>query len=129
MWWNKYLGNDFAERGRGPDTFDCWGKLMLIYEKERGILLPSYIEHYESTNDREKIGETIFRERQERWVQVEQPKEFDAILLKMRGVPMHVGIVTKPGYMIHCERGVGTVHEKYDAMRWANKITGFFRYE
>lgn len=129
MWWNKYIGMPFAEMGRGPDGFDCWGMLMHIYQSERRIILPSYIEYYDSTNDREKISETIFRERQERWKEVSPPLEFDAVLCTMRGVPMHVGIVTKPGYMIHCAHGIGTVHERYDSMRWANKVEGFFRYE
>lgn len=129
VWWAKYVGKEFSERGRGPDSYDCWGMVQLIYRQEKAVELPSYLEHYDSTEDREIIGQTIFRERQEHWSEVRKPQMFDAVLLRMRGVPMHVGIVTKPGYMVHCAHGINTVHERFDSMRWADKIQGFFRYE
>lgn len=129
MWWRKYVGLPFGEMGRGPDKFDCWGMVQLIYRQERGIELPSYTEFYKTTNDRVEISETIIRERQQRWTQVEQAREFDAVLLLMRGVPMHVGICTKPGHMVHCAHGVDTVLDRYDSMRWKTKLVGFFRYE
>lgn len=131
MWWNQYIGRAFDEKGRGPDAFDCWGLLKWTYAHDhpRRITLPGYEELYESTNDRDTLGRVIFEERKARWCEVEKPVEWDAILLRMRGVPMHVGIVTRPGYMLHCAHGIGTVHEQYDSIRWRSKIMGFFRYE
>lgn len=131
QWYDKYIGTGFEEKGRGPDVFDCWGLLKWAYEHDhpRRIILPGYEEMYKSTNDKETLGRVIFEERQERWKEVETPLAWDAILVRMQGVPMHVGIVTKPGMMLHCALGVGTAHESYNSTRWRNKVLGFFRYE
>ena len=131
MWWNKYVGIPFEEKGRGPFTFDCWGLLKTVYKDDHpdSIELPGYEEYYESTNDRDTLGKVIFEQRQARWREVKEPQEFDAVLLRMRGVPMHVGIVARKRNMLHCALGVGTSYEKYDSMRWRSKIIGFFRYD
>lgn len=34
--WEKYIGLPFRHRGRGPDTYDCYGLLMALY-KDLGI--------------------------------------------------------------------------------------------
>ena len=128
-WWNKYIGLPFAEKGRDLSGLDCWGLVQLVYQAERDIILPGYEWCYQTTNDRERLGDAISLERQARWIQVDQPQPFDAVLLSMRGVPMHVGLVTRAGSMIHCAHGVGAVHERYDGMRWQSKVKGFFRYE
>lgn len=130
-WWNKYIGAGFQEKGRGPDFFDCWGLLKHIYQYDhpKAFILPGYEELYESTSDRDTLGRVIFDERQKGWAEVPAPQEFDAILLRMRGVPMHVGIVTRAGHMLHCAHGIGAVHERFDSMRWSSKVLGFFRYE
>lgn len=131
IWWNKYIGKSFEVKGRGPDTFDCWGFLKYVYAHHhpQKIILPGYEECYEDVEDKEKLSNVIFEQRQARWVEVEKPQPFDAILLRLRGVPMHVGVVTKPGHMIHCAYNIGVAHEKYTSMRWRNKILGFFHYE
>lgn len=131
MWWVQYVGKEFAEKGRGPDSFDCWGLGKWVYEHHHPnkIILPGYEEFYETTNDRETLGRVIDEQRQERWREVTDPKEFDFVLLRMRGVPMHVGIVTKENHMLHCAQGIGTVHERFDSIRWRSKVLGFFRYE
>ena len=131
MWYEKYIKSKFEIKGRGPDTFDCWGLLQYAFQHDhpQKIILPGYEELYEDTNDRDTLSRVIFQQRQARWVEVTDPQPWDAILVSMRGVPMHVGIVTKRGMMLHCAHGVGTAHEKYNGTRWRNKILGFFRYE
>ncbi len=128
MWWNQYIGKPFAEKGRGPHEFDCWGLVRQVYLDHLGIELPSYTEKYETTDDRDLLGEVIGRESKEKWDDVTQPKPFDVIILRLRGVPMHVGLVTKPGFMIHCARGIGVVNEKYDSARWRCNVLGFVRH-
>lgn len=128
-WWSKYVGLPFEEKGRGPDTFDCWGALRWIMLHEKGIVLPDYLDTYQTTLDR-SLADVIEREKAAHWRPVDDPQAFDAILLKQRGVPMHVGLVTKPGWMIHCESGCDTVHVRYYTMNWPeSKVMGFFRYE
>ena len=130
-WANKYMIIPFVEKGRSFDGADCYGLVRLIYKNELGIELPDYLGLYESTNDREKLSKIINDESSKKWLNPEKGKEkpFDVIILEMRGVPMHVGIVTKPGYMIHCAKGINTVYENYRNMRWEHKIRGFARYD
>lgn len=127
-WWTKYIGLPFEEHGRGPDVFDCWGAFRWIFHKEKGILLPDYLTLYEKTTER-NLAAVIDRESAGRWREVDDPQPFDAVRLLQRGVAMHIGMVTKPGYMVHCEKDVNTVHERYNVGRWAGKVTGFYRYE
>lgn len=129
MWQNKYIGIPFEEKGRSAQGLDCWGLVALIYKQERGIILPDYLDVYETTNDREILAKTIREERESKWIDPKEPKEFDVIILNMRGVPMHCGIVIRPGLMIHSSKDINTVIEKYDSMRWKNKVMGFARYE
>ena len=134
MWWKKYERALFEEKARGPNKFDCWGLVRAIYENDHPdkIILPSYDECYMTTtqpDDKKKISETIAQQKQSHWIEVTKPKEFDVVLLKINNFPMHVGIVIRKGVMIHCTQGINTAIEKYDSMRWANKVMGFFRYE
>lgn len=119
----------FAEKGRSVEGVDCWGLVKLVYENERGIDVPSYVDDYETTNDRQKISDIISSESAEKWEMVKEPREYDVVILDMRGIPMHVGIVTKPGHMIHCARGINTVHENFTTARWRHKIKGFARWK
>lgn len=130
MWWNKYIKVPFLERGRDENGWDCWGVPFVTYEKELGIHLPTYLECYETTQDREVLSEVINRERNAHWITPEDdPQEFDIIILNMRGVPMHVGVVTKKNHMIHCAKGIGTVHENFTTSRWKHKVVGFARWK
>lgn len=128
MWWNKYLGIPFKEKGRDVDSVDCWGLVRLVYGQELGVEIPSYLECYKTTNDKEVLSAKIASEWKAQWEEPTTPKEFDVIVLKMAGFPMHVGIVTKPGFMLHCAKDINTVHESFTSMRWKNKVMGYGRW-
>jgi cell wall-associated NlpC family hydrolase len=126
-WWNKYAHIPFIEKGREAIGVDCWGLVRMIYKIELQTELPDYLDVYETTNDRDALAKVISQERETKWLNPETPKPFDIIILKMRGLPMHVGVVTKPGFMIHCARDIGTVHERYTGLRWKDKVIGYAR--
>lgn len=127
-WWNKYVGLPFIDKGRGEKGGDCWNLVMQVYKNELGIELPSYDEEYEDTHDKGNCARIVVEEKS-KWIDVDKPQEFDVIITRIRGVPMHVGIVTKVGSMLHCSQGIGTVHEKYTSTRWKTNIIGFARHE
>jgi hypothetical protein len=64
-----------------------------------------------------------------KWSEPQDQREFDVIILNVFGRPMHVGVVTKNGFMIHCSKDTNTVHEKYTSMSWKGRVKGFGRYE
>lgn len=132
MWVLKYMNIPFKEKGRDFDGCDCWGLIRLIYKNELGIELPNYLECYNTTNDREQLSKVISEESNIHWIHPAfgYEKEFDVVILNMRGVPMHIGIVTKSGFMLHCAKGINTAHEKYkNTIRWQDKVKGFARYD
>lgn len=130
MWYQQYVGTPFVEKGRDAKGLDCWGLVRLVYMQERKILLPDYLELYESTNDRELLSEIISTESGAHWeAVVDSPQPFDVAILKMMGVPMHVGVVTKPNHIIHCAQGIGTTHEHLGTARWKHRVVGFVRWK
>jgi cell wall-associated NlpC family hydrolase len=128
MWHQQYIGIPFAEKGRDATGLDCWGLVKLVYEKELGVELPGYEWAYHTTQDKDAIGNEIAMERVAGWREVETPAPFDLVILRMQGVPMHVGVVTSAPSMIHSARGVNVALERYDSMRWKNRVNGYVRH-
>jgi probable lipoprotein NlpC len=116
MWYDNYIGIPFVEKGRDDSGVDCWGLVRLVYANHLGIFLPSYIEAYESTLDRETLKDIIKTQAEYYWEEPKKPEEFDVIMLRMHGLVTHMGIVTKPGHMIHCMHDINTTHERYDSL-------------
>lgn len=119
----------FVEKGRDENGCDCWGLVRLIYKNELGIDLPDYLDAYEDTLDKHGVSKTLEEERDEYWAHPDKPEMFDVIILNMRGLPMHMGVVTKPNHMIHCVKGMNTVHEHFGTARWKHKVMGYGRWK
>ena len=67
-----------------------------------------------------------------KWKPIEQgcEKPFDIVMFKMRGLPVHVGIVVGDDMMIHCSNGSGTTISNYKRdQQWFRRIEGFYRWE
>lgn len=128
-WWNKYIHIPFKEKGRSIEGCDCYGLGKIIYEQELNLILPSFDNLYEHTCDKNTVSKTIENVHRKLFKNVNSPEPFDFIILNVFGLPMHIGIVTKSNYMIHCIKGIGVSHEKYTSLRWKNKILGFARYD
>ena len=127
---NAYIGIPFVEKGREINGCDCWGLVRLVYKKELGIELPSYLDAYECTGDSKEISEKIARESLKAWVQIPAGavEPYDVILLRMLGLPMHVGIVTRKGKMLHVVEKETSANVSYESISWKSKIMGFYRY-
>lgn len=102
-WAVKYIGLPHKEGGRGPEGWDCWGLMRLIYGREFKIDLPSYPGISESSihTIHSKIREALLGD----WKRVEEP--FDGCAVGMSQLKLgihHVGIYTKAdgGKVIHC---------------------------
>lgn len=129
-WCNKYIRIPFKEHGRAWDGADCWGLFCVVFKDELGINLNPHLNEYPDTYDKASLPRIIGEESASKWVSVEPGDErpFDAVIFNIRGVPMHVGIVAGGGFMLHCERGSGTVFEQYNGRKWSHRIVGFCRY-
>jgi cell wall-associated NlpC family hydrolase len=132
-WCERYVGLPYAPGGRGPDEFDCWGVLMAVLQREAGLPVPSYegITWRSDGNraERARCADVIERERLS-WAPVlaGQEREFDCVILRVCGRPLHVGVVVNPGLMLHADEDADSALERYDGMHWRNRVEGFCRF-
>jgi cell wall-associated NlpC family hydrolase len=129
IWAGRYIGLPFRDHGRERSGLDCWGLVRLVSAEQFGRALPSLVTSYRRTSSVEDVSAVIAREAS-RWHAIKQgeEKQGDVIVLRLRGAPMHVGLVLGGGYMLHVERGIDSAIERYDGPRWAERIHGFFRH-
>lgn len=128
-WVAEYVGLPFAEHGRDRSGVDCWGLIRLVLAARFGVRVPSYVGDYTSTIDQDELGR-LMRGEMAPWREVTGREHIgDGVLLRVRGQPIHVGLVVAPGWMLHIERGIDSVIERYDGNRWAKRLIGIFRHE
>lgn len=122
---DEYVGLPYKATGRARSGIDCYGLLVLIYRERLDISLPLY-EGYDDPHEARALE--LLRQGKSSWVQVAKPNTYDAVLFKVHGAPNHIGLVTKPGTMIHCARGKDSVIEGYLRPMWKSRIEGFYRH-
>ena len=130
FWAGHYIGLPFLDHGRDRSGLDCWGLVRLVMAEQYGIALPSFIHEYQRTTQVDKISTLIEREAL-KWKVVSPGSETcgDTIVLRVRGKPMHVGMVLGDRQMLHIEFGINSVIEKYAGARWSERVAGFYRYK
>jgi cell wall-associated NlpC family hydrolase len=130
MDFSAYVGIPWEEHGRTTEACDCWGLLRAVYLNILGVELPSYSPHYATTRDRQAIAALVSSYRGD-WREVRPGLErpLDAVLMTEAGVPMHIGLVVKPGHVLHIVRDGFSAIESYRAGKLSRRIAGFFRYE
>lgn len=122
MWWVKYIGIPFAELGRGLSACDCWGLVRLVYEREKGVCLPSWAGH-EGIKD----FEAITREMEEArgfFRQVETPEPFALALFRSTQTVLHVGLLLDRQLMLHTTLGKDACVEPWKA--YVHQLKGFY---
>jgi cell wall-associated NlpC family hydrolase len=129
--WDQYVGIPWAEKGRNEWGADCYGLIRLIYRNELGIELPAYTDAYLTTIDRKAVAEAIHGNWDSRWREVppEAVEPLDGVLMREGGHPTHMGLVVKPGVLIHMVRDKDSVIERYETGSLRHRIVGFYRYE
>lgn len=131
-WAAKYIGLPFRIGARGPDAYDCWGLVRLIYAQERGIEL-SLIEGVSALNlEAYEIAAAL--EIKNHWQQVTVPEEFDVVCLGTAGERFfHLGLwvtLSGTGRILHTREKANAV---IDTMRQISfklmTIKKFYRYK
>jgi len=124
---SKYVGIPYAEHGRGRLGCDCWGLVTYAYKEEFGISLPSYDAYYDDPENQTHIDDAFDIE-EKSWQKVDKPVLGDVVLLKLRGVLVHVGIIIDSTRMLHVMKGKHTIIESYTSLKYTRRIKGFYRY-
>jgi len=89
-WAAKYVGVPYAEGARGPQAYDCWGIIQLIYRQEKGIVLPD-LPGLRAPMIKE-INDAIQRESAIDWKEMVTPVEGCVVAMGHTEDLHHVGI-------------------------------------
>ena len=128
-WAGHYIGLPFCEYGRTIAGTDCWGLVRLVLQEQFAAVLPSYAADYRISGGAEEIGRLIGQEAV-KWIAVSAGEERlgDVVVLRLRGAPMHVGLVLGDGRMLHIEKHINSAIEDYHGRRWCGRVCGFYRH-
>jgi cell wall-associated NlpC family hydrolase len=116
------LGLPFADGGRGPDEFDCWGLARNIYRRY-GLALPDYPI---SAMDADRIGRQMAQDAPQ-WVEVFKPYPVPCLVvirLSCGSWANHVGVYIGDGQFIHAYKTTGVVIDRLK--RWQSLIVGLY---
>lgn len=133
--YSDLIGVPFEYGGRGPDTYDCYGLLMELHRRQ-GKAIPDY----RSTSDTEAAaaamrasieanvwGEKWLKRSPEETPSFSLMKPGDVLLLKIKGLPCHVGMVISSDRFIHTWEGVGGALTERISL-WRQRILGIYQF-
>lgn len=131
-WAGQYVGIPYKSGGRARDGCDCWGLVALVLGERFGVCVADYDGPlFEGRHTAEAVAEAA-ESFAARFIEVgrnggEQPG--DGVLLRMLGVPLHIGVVVAPGLMLHVEDKCDSVIENYRSLHWRSRVLNFYRAE
>ena len=126
-WTAKYVGLPFAEKGRGPGAFDCWGLVREVLAAEFGIsYLPDYTACYTHTADKTSVSEAVNHGLAVGWFRVPYAEPGALLVLRIGGQPRHVAVAVNSKWMLHVLEGSNSVLERLDSMTWSGRIAGIY---
>lgn len=125
MMLDDYVGIPYVSEGRSRAGVDCYGLVELVYQERLGIVLPEFMGYGDPLSD---AAATMIDEGREDWVKVSLPSLYDCVLFRVGGRPAHIGIVIRPGWMLHSARGKDACFEDYRRPLWRSRIEGFYHY-
>ena len=130
-WCAPFTRFEYADKGRGPAQFDCWGFVRHVEREQFGIVdLPDLASAYPSCEDHGAVADVVRRYKRllaAAWVLVEDPRPGDIVILNVAQHPWHCGIVVAGRLMMHMLKGVNVGIERFDREPWRNRIEGFYR--
>lgn len=129
-WAGRYVGLEYEDRGRGP-KHDCWSLIRTVYQEQFGLNLPSYAESYATATDAEEIGQLVRGEAQTIWhsIPLREAQEGDVLVLRIKGQPCHCAVVVMPPLFLHIHQGINAALERWDSLKWRDRISGLYRHE
>lgn len=127
---SEFVGLPWADKGRGPQGYDCWGLLALVYRRLLKIDLPAFTDAYVTAADREAVAALIAGHCSPwRDVSIDAVRPLDGVVMLEGGAACHVGLVASPGFVLHMVPERDSVIEPYTTGKLRRRIAGFFRHE
>ena len=118
------IGVPFADGGRGPDSFDCWGLCLEVFRRE-GITLRDYrlcCHDSEGFRGNFEIERPAWRRHE--WPDIPSPA---VVALRFNTTAVnHVGVYIGDNKFLHTREKTGVVIERVDSPYWKRRIEGFY---
>lgn len=106
------------------DEYDCFKLTRLVYKKINNLDLPEHF--YSDPLDHFHVSQVVSLHKW-RYKKVQKPKLGDIILLRVYGVPSHLGIYIDQNRFLHTQKQTGSIVDRLD--KWEKRIVGFYRYD
>ena len=126
---DKYIGIKFAYQGRSFDGVDCFGIPFLMFQKERGIELPDFLDLKYGVNWTKKDERHILENINEIWEVIKDNKfkRYDLHLFKDENdILSHVGINIGHSKFIHIFEGKESIVSRLSL--WRPRLHSTIRY-
>lgn len=121
-WANDYVGAPHVELGRGPEAFDCLGLLIEVQRRVFGRTVQDprcSITQALRPSNRDVLASQV--------KETKAVSEGDALLFRVAGRALHVGIVVDESLMLHSHRDAATV-ERWTGPEWLPRLVGKYRF-
>lgn len=129
-WVAQYVGIPYAPGGRCRSGLDCWGLYALVMAEQFGLALPPYdgpdLSSQASARAVARAAEAYASQFDR--VEAADARLGDAILMRVYGLPIHLGMVVADGLMLHAEEHHSSVIARYNSFQWASRIVSFYRW-
>jgi cell wall-associated NlpC family hydrolase len=118
-WANKYIGKPWSPGATGPDAYDCWGLLCVIYKDQFGVELP----HHIALDKTDRRGVIKFVDSEVRnateWRRVTSPVDGCAVAMGSANKYSHVGVYLEidGGLILHSAERTGVIAQSISALR------------
>lgn len=119
---SKVIGVDYKEK-------DCWGIVKTFYLEIFGIELDfvTYNRDFDLDSDEwAATTETLITANKGKFTQVFKPQMGDIVLIRLYGIPAHLGIYLDEQTMLHTSEKTGCIIDRLS--KWEKRIEGFYRY-
>lgn len=137
MDFDKYLLIPYSDVGTSLDGCNCWGLVSLIYKNELGVILPSYDTN---ASNHEAVEKDILEAKtnEDSWLEISgnsldefftQAKLFDIVLLRIQGVPWHIGVYLGEKKFIHTLPKIGPSVARLASISWRSRFLGAYRWK
>jgi hypothetical protein len=120
------FGARFADGGRGPDEYDCFGLFEELCRRRGETVAPES----NPVGERAKAAAIAAAIERGEWVRLAAPEPGCAVAFRI--IPpfvSHIGMVLDCGSrFIHIRQGPNVTVERLDSLRWKHLIAGFYRH-
>lgn len=124
IFWREFVGLSFKFRGRGPDSYDCYGLLMAVYAK-RGIIIPDVL--YGSST--EEVNDALVAHGNIKgWHPAECAPGIGVMFRRISGAASHVGVMIDDDEFIHATEDLGQVALSRLSRGYSKRVIGFYDY-